>query len=289
MLLLRPIKFLVKLVMTLGIRTIMGIAGGIILLVVGYTGTMGIYGTIIDYAVDINLISENYGFLIESILVYLAMGGGITVIIGSLLLSKIRGLGVWLIRYGAGISLASLFGRIFFLGPIIQSYVGLAYEDINNLFFAFRILSVEVGLVGFGVLLSFMATFKTYKWTILLGAVSLVTMIAGLSSDPRIFDFVKNMLGVSAGNRILDAVCMFFLYIGSVLLVAALLVGIGYTYISKIIVKICLVITMLVCISVVIDIGHMIGYVGWVPLLQYIRILGIVTEYIGGIYFIKKA
>lgn len=285
----KKVKVKAKEVKTYRTQVIFGVVGGIILILVGAIGSAGFYEFIINYAIKLNYLPREYGALILNILIYLATGGGLTVIAGSLIIPKIRKLGNWLIGIGAGISLVSLLIRIFFLGPIIQNYVSLAYRDINNLFTAFRILGIEIGLIGLGVILSFMATFETYRWTIIIGAMSFFSMFAGLSSDPRIFEYIREALGIPEQYWIFNALIMFLLYVGAVLLVISLLAGAGYIRLSKIVVVICLIATIFSLISIILDVRALVSYTDWVAILQYIRLISACVVYGEGIYFIKKA
>jgi len=48
---------------------------------------------IIEYAINMNIVSKEYGSLMLRILIYLATGGSLTVIAGSLIIPKVRRLG----------------------------------------------------------------------------------------------------------------------------------------------------------------------------------------------------
>ena len=267
-----------------------GLIGGLILFIVGAVGSVGFYEIVINAIMQMDLVPEEYARIILNVLYILATGGGLTVIAGSLILVKVRRLGNWLIGIGAGISLISLLIRIFFLGPIIQYYISKAYEDVVYFFEGIKILGFEIGLVGIGVLLSFMATFEKYRWTIILGGMSLSSMLAGLSGDPEIFNTIKEALGIPAEYGVyVDYVVSFLLYIGSILLVTALLAGAGYIKLSKIVVVLCLVATVFTLISVLMDLSNIRNYFDIVALLQYIRTVCTIFVYAGGIYFIKKA
>ncbi len=273
------------------VQVILGVVGGLILFLVGAVGSVGFYETAIDKAIELGYLPEKYGTLILNILIYPATGGGLTVIVGSLLIPKVRRLGNWLIGIGAGISLVSLLIRIFFLGPIIQNYVYQAAQgDINNLYKAFRILGIEIGVAGAGVLLSFMATFEEYRWTIIIGTMSFFSMLAGLSSNPQIFEYIRSLLNIPEQYwTYFDMIIGFLLYIGAVLLVTSLLAGAGYIHISKIIVVLCLIATLFSVISIVLDVKSLTSYTDLVAFLQYIRLSSAISVYVGGIYFIKKA
>lgn len=274
-------------------QMIIGIIGGIILFIMGATGSVAFYEKVIEYAIQYNALPPEYqSFAVEAlnILRYLAMSGGLTVIVGVLMIPKIRRLGSWLIGIGAGISLVSLLTKIFFLGPIIQQYVSQSTQNISYLYEALRIFGIEIGFLGLGVLLSFMATFEVYRWTITLGVASLLYMLAGLSGDPRLLEYIKDALSVPPELGIyVDHFLMLLIYVGPLLLVAALLAGAGYIKISKIIVILCLVSGIFPTISVFLDISSIVSYVDLYAILQYIRLTSIIGVYVCGIYFLKKA
>lgn len=62
-------------------QMLLGILGGLILFIVGAVGSVGIYGTIINYAIQNNILPREYGALVLGALLYLAAGGGLTVIL----------------------------------------------------------------------------------------------------------------------------------------------------------------------------------------------------------------
>ncbi len=272
------------------IQVIMGIIGGIILFIVGAVGSAGFYEVATDYAISMGIIPAEYGGLFMSFLKLLALGGGLTVIVGSLMIPKIRGLGNWLIGIGAGISLISVLTKVFLLGPVIQQYVSQSYNNVSYLFEALRLLGVEIGVMGLGVLLSFMATFERYRWTIVIGIMSFCSMLAGLSADPKIFEYIRSLLGIPPEYGIyVEYLVRFLMYIGAVLLVIALLAGAGYIGLSKSVIIICMIATIFPVISIILDFTSISSYLSIHALVQYIRMGSAIGVYVGGIYFIRKA
>lgn len=272
------------------IQMYLGLSGGAILLAVGATGSIGFYDKVINYAVAHGVVSRAYGTLIIVALIYLAASGGITVIAGSILIPKIRQFGVLLVRIGAGISLTSIVTRVFMLGPIIQEYISMAYSNSGYLLDAVRLISVDISLVGVGVMLSFMATFRDYRWTLTISAMAICSMFVGVSSNPRIFEYINCVLGIAVDYRVyMDYTVKFMLYIGALLLVAAVLAGIGHVWLSKVIVFVCMIATLFPLVSIVLDLQQVRGYLDMLAIIQYMRCASVAYIYAGGIYFIKKA
>lgn len=272
------------------VQLTLGLSGGLILFLVGAVGSAGFYQLIIDFAAKNGVLPRDYAELLVLIFTYLALGGGLTVIAGTLIIPKVRRLGNWLIGIGAGISLVSMLVRVYFLGPIIQTYISKSYEDISYLLQAIRLLGIEIGLVGLGVLLAFMATFEVYRWTITIGAMSFFSMLAGLSGDPRIFSFIRESLGIPPQYGVyIDYFVAFLLYVGAVLLVTALLAGAGFIKISKIVVVLCMIATIFSVISILLDLQNLSDYLSLIAIIQYIRAASASIVYAGGIYFIKRA
>ncbi len=276
------------------VQAVLGVAGGIILFVLGASGSISFYERIISLVIQYGIISSEYkdaALKILEVLGYLAMGGGLTVIIGALLIPKVRRLGNWLIGIGAGVSLMSFLTKIFFLGPIIQQYVSQATQDMSYLLKAIHLLGIEIGLLGLGIILAFLATFEVYRWTIILGASSFLCMLAGISGDPRLLILIRTILSIPPEyapyvDRILIILIM---YIGPLLLIVSLLAGAGYIRISKILVALSLISMILPTVSAFLDLSTVKNYLGFYAILQYVRLVSVIGVYVGGIYFIKKA
>lgn len=270
------------------IQFYLGIAGGVILILVGVTGSVGFYQSLIDYAVREGILSSEDSAYVLFILTYLANGGGLTVIAGSFLLPKIRYLGSTIIRIGAGISFFALLIKIFFIGAIIQSYLPLIITTQAHVIDMFRLIFMEIGIVGSGVILAFLATFKRYRWTIILGILSFLAMIAGINSNPRIYEFVQNALSVNPSYApYVDYVVTFLLNIGVVFFITAFLVGTIYKPFTKIIVLVCLIAMVFILISIILDITQLTAFFTINAILQYVRLGCLICVYVGGIKFLR--
>ena len=212
------------------LEMLFGIIGGALLILVGAIGSASTYLMIIEYAKTYANLSEDIATLLAQFFVTLATLGGITVIIGSILIG-IGGkrLGSWLVGIGAGISLTSLLLKIYVLGPIIGELIK------NNQFPAvFDLLGVEFGLLGAGVLLSFLATLTNYRWMLYSFVLSIVNIYIGVTADPVLIDMLISHLNLPASlYPYIYSLEMLVAYVGLLFLIIMLLVGAGYFGLSK--------------------------------------------------------
>jgi len=105
--------------------------GGVLMLISSVVGSVGFIGTVLDWvAVQFGVETTTTFSILMTILAYIAAGGGISVIVGSL----IAGYGpdrIGRIVIGIGIG-SSLFGLIIIL--ITNLIAGVAISDLPNIF-----------------------------------------------------------------------------------------------------------------------------------------------------------
>ena len=117
--------------------------GGVLMLISSVVGSVGFIGTVLDWvAVQFGVETTTTFSILMTILAYIAAGGGISVIVGSL----IAGYGpdrIGRIVIGIGIG-SSLFGLIIIL--ITNLIAGVAISDLPNIFSS--VFNGSYGLAG---------------------------------------------------------------------------------------------------------------------------------------------
>jgi len=119
------------------------IIGGILMVIAAVAGTAYVYGLIVaeaskqfpEYAAQLEL------FLM--ICVIIAVGGGISVIVGSIIALKIVGIGKWIIGLGAGM------GLIGFLSWLITGiYTGTITGSVTEIVIGLLLGPASYGIIG---------------------------------------------------------------------------------------------------------------------------------------------
>ena len=119
------------------------IIGGILMVIAAVAGTAYVYGLIVaeaskqfpEYAAQLEL------FLM--ICVIIAVGGGISVIVGSIIALKIVGIGKWIIGLGAGM------GLIGFLSWLITGiYTGTITGSVSEIVIGLLLGPASYGIIG---------------------------------------------------------------------------------------------------------------------------------------------
>jgi hypothetical protein len=85
------------------------IIGGILMIIASIVGNAALYWIITEYIVGQYPEYAAFLTIVLTICVFIALGGGISVIIGSIITFKSLGPGRWLIGLGAGMGLSLLF------------------------------------------------------------------------------------------------------------------------------------------------------------------------------------
>ena len=119
------------------------IIGGILMVIAAVAGTAYVYGLIVseaskqfpEYAAQLEL------FLM--ICVIIAVGGGISVIVGSIIALKVVGIGKWIIGLGAGM------GLIGFLSWLITGiYTGTITGSVTEIVIGLLLGPASYGIIG---------------------------------------------------------------------------------------------------------------------------------------------
>ena len=132
------------------------IIGGILMIISSVVGSIAFFETLFSLIeADVGEDVAKIVSLVIQILGYVAMGGGISVIIGALIVAMDHyRLGKFLISLGAGMGLISLI--IFFISGIFE---GSIVEDVEGI-----VSGITHGSYGFlGILLTIMARIKLKK------------------------------------------------------------------------------------------------------------------------------
>lgn len=132
------------------------IIGGILMIISSVVGSIAFFETLFDLIeADVGEDVAKIVSLVIQILGYVAMGGGISVIIGALIVAMDHyRLGKFLISLGAGMGLISLI--IFFISGIIE---GSIVEDVEGI-----VSGIAHGSYGFlGILLTIFGRIKLKK------------------------------------------------------------------------------------------------------------------------------
>ncbi|NIQ07211.1 MAG: hypothetical protein GWO20_16225 [Candidatus Korarchaeota archaeon] len=261
-------------------QTILGIIGGILLVITTATGAAVGLTEAVDYLIEQNILSPDVGNMILRAITFLVMGGGFTVIVGSLLLNtKLRSIGTFLIDIGAGVSLFSLILRIVAFGPTIQTLYEefIASGNAAPLVEAFQILGFEIGLVGLGVLLAFLATFIELKWPALLSFSSILAILAGITADPTPIRRILNTFNLS--QAYVSPFIRVLRFYGVFLLIVALLYGMGWKLLSKILLLLGITLALTSIASLLIALPTVIstfGLTGFPSVFMFLRVLAMV-------------
>ena len=131
------------------VSVILCIIGGILMIIASIVGTATTYQIIVDFLSKSFPDYETYLRILLTICIFIALGGGISVIIGSIITFKSLGLGKWIIGIGAGMG---LIGLIIFIvtGIIAGSITGTVLEIIIGLL---------LGPMSYGIIGVFMTIF----------------------------------------------------------------------------------------------------------------------------------
>jgi len=132
------------------------IAGGILMILGSVIGSISFFETIFGYlSAEIGETIANVLSIVLQVLAYIAMGGGISVIVGALIVSMNHyRLGKFIIGIGAGMGLIGLI--IFIITSLIQ---GVIVAELIGI-----ILNILHGSYGFlGVILTIIARMKLKK------------------------------------------------------------------------------------------------------------------------------
>lgn len=106
--------------------------GGILMLIASIVGTAVVYVIIVDFMSKRFPKYAGYLQIILAIFIFIALGGGISVVIGAIMSIKTLGIGKWIIGLGAGMG---LIGFITFIvtGIIAGTLTGTIVEIIIGL------------------------------------------------------------------------------------------------------------------------------------------------------------
>lgn len=272
------------------VQTMFGIFGGIILLAVNAVGGTGGLREVLRLLIREGYLAKEIGEKILQGLNILVLGGGLTVFFGSLLLqTKLRFIGIRLILIGAGISFVQLILRIVEYGPRIQNQFVLAYENVAHISRAFTLLGFGVGFLGLGVLLAFLATFKRLKWPFIIAGISFLAMVSGLVADLRLFRLLFNFINLT-GRYVNFFLGLIQIY-GILLLIVALLYGLGWKLIAKILLFIGILLGISSIALIFLTLPSVVatsGLTGARALISYLRILGMLGMIGMSVYVIVK-
>lgn len=269
------------------IQAVLGFIGGVILVFTNATGEAGGFLQVIRTLIEQNIIPQTIGNTIILALTLLIIGGGFTVIGGSLLLpTKLRFIGIRIISIGAGVSLISLIFRIIAFAPKIQENFTKAYEDVSNLYEAFSLLGFGIGFLGVGVLLAFLATFYELKWPILIASTSFLAMISGIATHPSQLMVLLGYSGEPSG--ILQTLFTILKYFGPFLLIVALLYGMGWRLLAKIFLGIGIFLAVHTIVIILIQLFMINGYPRISLIVGFSRITGLIVTIILSAYVIKE-
>ncbi|NIQ06391.1 MAG: hypothetical protein GWO20_11905 [Candidatus Korarchaeota archaeon] len=273
----------------------LGILGGIILTVLQATGEAEALRVIILFFMNAHILPTNTGNILLVILRLLVVGGGLTVIAGSLLLnSKLRIIGIRLISIGAGISLISLILRIITFGPRIQGFYlqFLSLREFRFLYSAFTLLGSSFGLLGVGVLLAFLATFKELKWSTVIAGISFSALLSGLGADPVSLQFIRNLMDVFnfSPSQIQVLIGVLGVY-GAIILIVAVIYGLGWQLIAKIMLLIASFLAIASISVILLSLPNLIrtyGVTSYIVIIGIFRMLGMITIIAASIIVIRK-
>lgn len=260
----------------------LGVLGGTILFLVGAIGSAQSYLALIELG-RTYILPENIAGLLANIFITLASLGGLTVIAGSIFIGiRRRKIGNWFVGMGAGISLSTLLIKIYLLGPVIANLIKEA-----KVAEALGIFGIEVGLVGLGVMLSFLSTLTNYRWMIYMFLLSILNMYIGVTTDPLIIELLVIKLKLS--EQVLFYIYhleSLVTYIGLLYLVIMLIVGANNFRLSKLLALISLasllpseVLMVITTISLIQDL----------TLLENTRLIFHTINLIAIIFFVIKA
>ncbi len=262
------------------LEMIFGLIGGLILLILGATGSAEFYLKLIEIGESYFGKSTATETLALSFKV-LASLGGITVMVGSLLIGYgRRRLGGWFIGIGAGISLSSLIIKIIVLGPTLQSYIQLGeYGKAVGLF------GLEFGLLGLGVFLAFLAMLTNYRWMLYMFVMSMLAMFVGATGDLSLLEKLITALNLPVEYlSYLGYLESLLLYIGLVFLLTTLIVGANRFRVAKSIV----ILGLIGLLPALFTIFMTLVFSGSTTLFL-VRTVTVLVLLLGEIYFIFKA
>ena len=265
------------------LEMLFGIMGGVILLYAGYTGSAEFYLKLINFLKVYLGESSPYLDTAATAFKLIASGGGLSVIIGSVLIGLAwRRIGSWLVDIGAGISLSALLIKIYLLGPVIQ-------EAVRNLEYveALTIFGFEIGLLGTGVFLALLATLTNYRWMLYTFLLSILSMFIGATGDPSLIDSLITRLNIPPEyGPYLYQLEQLVLFIGLMYLIVMILVGGNNFWIAKSIVIIIVILMIPATISMVTSLVY---FYGTLRTMELVRILIQLVDVTGSIFFIIKA
>jgi hypothetical protein len=265
------------------LEMLFGILGGVILLYTGYSGSAEFYIRLIEFLKGYFGESSPYLDTVAATFKLIASAGGLSVIGGSVLIGiAMRRIGTWLVDIGAGISLSALLIKIYLLGPVIQ-------EAVRNLEYikAITIFGFELGLLGAGVFLSFLATLTNYRWMLYTFLLSILSMFIGATGDPSLIDSLINKLNIPPEyGPYLYQLEQLILFIGLMYLIVMILVGGNNFWIAKSIVIIIVILMIPATISMV---SSLIYLYGTLKTMEIVRITIQLVDVLGSVFFIIKA
>ncbi|MFX1259625.1 MAG: hypothetical protein ACFFAN_17360 [Promethearchaeota archaeon] len=119
------------------------IIGGILMIIASIVGSAANYEGIIEYLTSQYPAYQLYLRIFLTICIYIALGGGISVIVGSIITFKVLSFGRWIIGLGAGMGLITFI--IFVVtGIMAGTLTGTFIEIIVGLF----ISPTSYGIIG---------------------------------------------------------------------------------------------------------------------------------------------
>jgi len=113
------------------------------MIIASVIGSALVYQLIVDYISGQLGEYENYVRIFLAICIYIALGGGISVIVGAIIATKTLGLGKWIIGLGAGMG---LLGFIIFI--VTGIYAGTLTGTVVEIIIGLLLGPASYGIIG---------------------------------------------------------------------------------------------------------------------------------------------
>ncbi|MFX1393887.1 MAG: hypothetical protein ACFFAH_09965 [Promethearchaeota archaeon] len=119
------------------------IIGGILMIIASIVGNALVYQQIVDYTVNQFPEYETFLRIFLTICIYIALGGGISVILGAIITFSALKLGKWIIGLGAGMG---LLGFIIFI--VSGIYAGTITGTVLEIIIGLLLGPLSYGIIG---------------------------------------------------------------------------------------------------------------------------------------------
>ena len=116
------------------------IIGGILMIIASVVGNALAYRMLVDFAVQSFPAYKTYLMIFLTICIYVALGGGISVIVGTILTFKMLKIGKWIIGLGAGM------GLIGFISWLVTGIIAGTITALNQENYAVAVIAGGIGL-----------------------------------------------------------------------------------------------------------------------------------------------